>query len=293
MIGGGGKIGGGPPGPRIDNPPTDAPKSQRTGEAQSQKPGDSFERGAAGKAAAEGAPKPAKLGKESSGSAEVLRLARENPAGARQLVATMASQTATTIAALEKEMAGARATLEQLAAEKFTKKAQAEKGRELKKKREKIGQMKMRLQLGARKMALLQQIAGKLGDPRLEEELDRLLSHHKKLKTDWGQRHHLMSIGETLYGDDAETPEHLREVMRADVRTGGHGEEVGNVLQEISPRRVIAELIARTLDGSVGEATATPDLGNRGEHGRAIKTWSAVRELVLASLDTDPLAKEK
>jgi hypothetical protein len=291
MVGGGGKIGGGPPGSRVDAPaPSPIDNAPTKVDTPARKPGDSFERatGAGGEVG------PQKLARESSGSTDVLRLARENPAAARQLVATMATQTANVVAQLQQELAGARAVLQELAAQRFTKKAQSDQARELKRHRDKLASLKMRLHLGTRKMALLQQLAGKLGDPRLDEELDRLLKHHEKLKTDWGRRHHLLSIADSFYGADAATPEHLQEVVRADVRTGGRGEAVGSALSEVSPRRVIAELIARTLDGSAPtEVSELPDVGQHGEHGTALKTWGAVRDIMVASLDVDPLAEDE
>jgi 2-polyprenyl-6-methoxyphenol hydroxylase-like FAD-dependent oxidoreductase len=104
MIGGGGKIGGGvPPSSRIERSvATDSGKAGNDGPA-AEKHSDSFERGA--KAAAEAKPQP--LAKEASGTTDVLRLARENPAAARQLVATMAAQSATILSQIEQELAGA------------------------------------------------------------------------------------------------------------------------------------------------------------------------------------------
>jgi hypothetical protein len=292
MIGGGGKVGGGPPRPGLEpTGPADVSKRAADGSPLTEKPGDRFERA---KIAGPGPVDAQKLARESSGSTDVLRLARENPAAARQLVATMASQTASNLSQIHQEMAGARAVLEQMAAERFTKKAQDKHARDLKRRRDKLGSMKMRLHLGMRKMALLQQLAGKLGDPRLEDELDRLLKHHDKLKTDWGRRHHLLDIADTLYGADAETPEHLRDVVRTDIRSGAQGEAIGNALHDVSPRRVIAELIARTIDGTIVEAgESSTDIGQRGEHGSTLQSWAAVRDIMVASLAEDPLKDDE
>ena len=96
-----------------------------------------------------------------------------------------------------------------------------------------------------------------------------------------------------FFGADEDTPEHLREVIKADVKIGFTASEVGDALPEISPRRVIAELIARTLDGSVGDESAEPpSLGSDGEHGRTLQTWSAMSDIMSTSLARDPLDKD-
>jgi len=237
--------------------------------------------------------RPAALGAEGSGSADVLRLARDNPAAARHMVAQLSAQTTATLSEIEKELVAARAVLDKLAAEKFTKSAREKLGKEIRKQRDKLAALKLRFTMSTRKSALLQQVAGKLGDPRLDEEIDRLLAHHHKLKTDWGKRHHLLSVGGELYGDDAVTPEHLKQVVQAEVRGGIRGEEVGNTLSQISPQAVIAELIARTIDGTTREASGDkPAAALRGELGRPMQSYAMLTDLLDQSLSHDPFEKE-
>lgn len=292
MVDGGGKIGG-PPGapPRIGGEQPAVPAKQAEAKPQAKGPTDRFEKADGRSKLSQGA-QPNVLGGDVSGSSNVLRLARDNPAAARQLVATLAAQAATTLSEIEREMMGARLMLEKLAKERFSKEARRAKGKELKAHRDKLAALKLRLAMGARKMALLQQVAGKLGDPRLDEEIDRLLSDHSKLKTDWGRRHHLLSVGSSLYGDDGETPEHLRQVVQAEVHSGNRGSEVGDTMRAISPRRVIAELIARTIDGSVRESDAVDTSATRGEYGRSAQSFGMLTEILETALARDPLDED-
>ncbi len=229
------------------------------------------------------------LGGERTGATDVMRLARDNPAQAKQLIATMKAQQGGTLARVKNELEGARMMLQQLGAEKFSKKSMKENGAKLRSIRERVSKLKLRANLAGRKMALLQQLAGKLGDPRLDEELERLLRNHDKLQTDWGKRHHLFSLAELLYCDLEDSPDHLREVVKANVRNGS-GEEIGEALQQVSPRRVISELIARTLDGSMSAADSAPgdNLGQDGEYGSALQTWGALRNTMTQALSREP-----
>ncbi|MBI5507926.1 MAG: hypothetical protein HY903_04125 [Deltaproteobacteria bacterium] len=292
---GGGRIGN-PPGTGL--PPVvgetaakEAPAPSKEAAAKpSAKPTDQFEK--AEPRSTRGAARPTALGPEFSASTDVLRLARENPAAARQMVAQLSQQTTATLSEIEREMAAARALLEKLANERFSKSARDKIGAEIRRQREKIAAAKLRFAMSSRKAALLQQVAGKLGDPRLDEEIDRMLAHHQKLKTDWGKRHHLLSVGAEIYCDDADTPEHLRQVIAAGVRAGNQGEAVSNTLQEISPHAVIAELIARTIDGTTRDTvpeTQAPAL--RGEYGRPLQTYAMLTDALQQSLTTDPLKK--
>lgn len=289
---GGGKVGG--PTSTVPTVPTStpndaAPAAPARTQAPTAQAGDKFEmtrQQAAQKNAAPG------LAREGSGPSDILKLARSNPEGARHLLATMLNQTSQNFTKVQQELAGARAMLEQLAREGYSKKALLDKGRELRKARDRLAALKTRLGVGRRKMALLEQLAGRLGDPRLNQALDRLLSHHRKLRTAWGKRHHLLAEGGLFYGDEADTPEHLREVVRADVRAGAETQRVAEIMQEISPRRVISEMIARTLDGSVVEE-APRSIGMRGEHGRTLQSWGTLSGIMSESLATDPFGEDE
>lgn len=271
-----------------------APKevAKDAGKLAATPPRDQFEKAVAPKAQGP-LTRPTALAGERSASTDVLRLARENPAAARQLVAQLSAQTATTLSEIEREMAGARALLEKLANERFTKSARDKAANELKRKREQLSSLKLRHTMTSRKAALLQQVAGKLGDPRLDEEIDRILNHHHKLQTDWGKRHHLLSVGGDLFGADAETPVHLAEVVRTGVRVGGQGEVVADALREISPQAVIAELIARTIDGSTRtEPMEKPSQALRGEFGKPLQNYAMLAETLDDALSRDPFGKD-
>jgi hypothetical protein len=291
MVGGGGKIGGPPGVPPPVTPETTSKAPQPDGKPTAMQQGratDSFEKAAARTFDAGGA-RPNALGPESSGSTDLLRLARDNPAAARRLVATLASKSATTLSQIEAEIAAARVVLEKLARERFAEEARNQKRAELDAHRRKIAALKRQLATGARKMALLQQLAGQLGDPRLDHEITRLLGHNDKLKTDWGRRHHLLSIGSSLYGDDAGTPEHLRRVIKAEVRGTRQADDASETMQELSPRRVIAELVARTLDGSVREPREPYDDAARGQYGKSMQGYALLADVLDAALARDPL----
>jgi len=298
VIGDGSKIGGPPAGilPPVTQQTTKEvakPAQTRTpkqADSSAKAPRDSFVK--AESARSGNSPKAAAMGREPSGSTDLFRLARDNPTAARRMVATLASQMATNLSEVEKALAAVRQMLEKLAEERFAKEARKKMGEDLRAKREKLAILKRRMSMGARKMALLQQIAGKLGDPRLDEELDRILNHHRKLKTKWGKRHHLLSIGSSLYGEDAQTPQHLREVIKTDVRAGNQGEEASGVLADLSPRAAMAELIARTLDGSVREGAEFDTGAKRGELGRSSQCCALLGDAFAESLEVDPLGED-
>ena len=286
MIGGGkiGGPGGVTPPVTTDAPADTAPVAKPTTTTVS----DRFEQGGAVRSSS---PAPAGLAgeaREARGATHLLQLARDNPAAARQLVASLMAQTASTLAEIEGEIAGARNVLSQLASERFTKVAQDKVGEDLRKRRERISSLKLRQTLGTRKMALLQQIAGKLGDPRLDDEIDKILQQHRRLKTDWGKRHHLLTLGSAMYSTDDDTPGHLRYVVRTEVRSGARSAEVGEVISELSPRRVLSDMIARTIDGSQAPKPDKHAAARRGELGKSLQNYTFVSDLVDGSLESDP-----
>ena len=261
MIGGGGKIGEGGGPPKVpDNtakePATQSPP-QRGGSAQ---PSDLFEAKGMMPATAHRAGSAPNIAGEAevNTAAEMLLLAKQNPAAAKRLVANLTAQNNTAMGELEKAMLAARSILSELGAERFSRKKRQEKQRELRKARDSIAALKRRINMGNRRISLLQQLAGELGNPRLDQELERLLSHHRELETDWGRSHHIISMGELLYGATPETPEHLQEVVRANMG-GPSSDSIAAAMHEASPRRAIAELMARGLDGTtVGTSGPNP-----------------------------------
>jgi hypothetical protein len=230
---------------------------------------------------------------EARGATHLLQLARTNPAAARQLVASLMGQSASALADIEAELAGARSLLGELAAERFAKAARDKIADEMRKRRDKIAALKLRQQLASRKMALLQQIAGKLGDPRLDDEIDKILQQHRRLKTDWGKRHHLLTLGSAMYSAEEDTPEHLRYVVSTEVRSGVRSEEVGEAISELSPRRALSDMIARSIDGTVAPKGDKHAAARRGEFGKSIQNFTFVSDLVDSSLEADPFAPDK
>lgn len=290
---GGGKIGG--PGgvtPPVTTEAPAAPAPTAKPDAPAAPPSDRFEQAASPRAPSSATLPGTLTGetRDARGATHLLQLARDNPAAARQLVASLMGQTASTLAEIESELAGARNVLGQLANEKFTKTARDKVADDLRKRRERISSLKLRQTLGTRKMALLQQIAGKLGDPRLDDEIDKILQQHRRLKTDWGKRHHLLTLGSAMYSTDDDTPPHLRYVVRTEVRSSARSAEVGEAISELSPRRVISDMIARTIDGSSAPKPDKHAAARRGELGKSIQNYTFVSDLVDTSLDHDPFA---
>jgi hypothetical protein len=293
MIGGGSKIGptGNSPPTVVTNDPGGKPAQATTPQGPAT-PSDRFE-AQAGRAAPQ-TTQPAIAGStEARGATHLLQLARANPAAARQLVASLMGQTASSLADIEAEMAGARQMLAQLAGERFAKAARDKLGDEMRKRREKVSGLKLRQQLATRKMALLQQIAGKLGDPRLDDEIDKILQQHRRLKTDWGKRHHLLMLGSAMYSAEEDTPEHLRYVVSTEVRSGVRSEEVGEAISELSPRRALSDMIARSIDGSAAPKPEKHAAARRGELGKSIQNFTFVSDMVDASLEGDPFSPDK
>ena len=259
---------------------------------------DHYERPPAGRGLGAAAPAggPAADIREVTHGDDLLQLVRENPAVARQIAAGFAAQAGATLTEIERELAGARALCDQLAKERFSRKAIEASRRELRKQRVRLKMLRLSHQLAARKLALLQQIAGKLGDPRLDEEIDRILMEHDRLNTAWGKRHHLLAAGAALYADVADTPPHLSHVIKTEVRASGDSEQAGETLAEISPRRLLADLMARTLDGSKPQApsattTASTESALRGDLGPSVRNWGRFSGLVWDDEDEDPFFK--
>jgi hypothetical protein len=192
---------------------------------------------------------------------------------------------------IEAELAKAQTLMRELATQRFSRGAQEKVGAELRRQREKLAGLKLRQQATRRKLALLKQLAGCLDAAGLDEEIDQILSHHGKLKTDWGRRHHLLSLGASLFGANDATPEHLRQVVRAEVRSLERGDELGDALQAVSPRRALAELVARTLDGTQRSADDTHTAALRGEFGEAARAYALLVELIERSLAHEPFTK--
>jgi hypothetical protein len=245
----GGKIGGGPQTtPVLPNQPKQVEAKASTLTTQVKTPQDQFE---FGNATAKQSSGTNPLAQEKTKGADVLKLARDNPAAARQLVASLAATTSTLLSGIDAERAALRVLLEQLAAKRFNKSELKKEDKKLRQHRNNLRKLKLQLQLSKRKMNLLEQIAGKLGDPRLDSEISRILKQHQKLRSRWGKRHHLLSLGKVLHDAEEETPEHLQRVVQTEVHGAIPAEQLSETLEELSPRRSLSEMMVRTIDGSI------------------------------------------
>jgi len=230
------------------------------------------------------------LGRESAG-ADVLKLTRESPAAAIRICEGLLAQSRATLGDIERELAGARAVLDALVRERFSKEALAKSGQALREKRDKVAALKRLQQACARRMSLLQQVAGHLASPALEREIDDFWKQHGRLRSGWGRLYHVLSLGEALFSADVDAPEHLRDVVQTSIRASTHGAEVAEILGDLSPQRIIAELLARTLDGSTSDVTHHHPQVARGDLGRAMQSYALAMQLFLQSAATDPFAK--
>ncbi len=290
MVGKSGKVGG-PGGPTVVSGESSTGLPAQKKSATDTR--DSFTRGA--RAQAPNVPAQATgFAREVTGASNLFQLARTNPQAAKQLVASLTAQATTALNELEAARVAAQAVLEKLAKERFTKEAMKKQAEELKKQREKLSSLKLRHQMASRKMALLQQIAGKLGDPRLDDEIDKLLLQYRKHKTDWGRRYNALAMGQSLYGDLPDTPEHLQEVVKANVHPVGRARELGEAFEDLSPRKVISELIARSIDGTTRVVEReSQTAAKRGEYGESIQNYAFLSEIMEDSLKRDPLKNDE
>jgi hypothetical protein len=290
MVDGGGKIKGAPvplPTTSTVEGPKEKSRTQGPAKALVKSPADHFERSIS----KPGARQVPTLLNEASGRTDLLRMAKDNPEGLKRLLTTMLKQQQTGLTKFEAEMAGMRALLENLARERFKKKAMSEKGREMLKRRQSLKSMKSRLHMGRRKMSLLSKLATAMGKAELSEAVDDLLARYGRLSRDWEKRRLSLEVAEYVYAEPDETAEHLQHVLRAKVMSGHRGQVAGDVMHEVVPTRVISELIARTLDGSTNarDVELEPE-GSKGQLGETLEHWTAVRRMFLDTLRHDPFA---
>ncbi|MEL6759555.1 MAG: hypothetical protein AAFP04_04055 [Myxococcota bacterium] len=290
-----GKVGGpGAPPVISGESSTEAPARATPGPAAKAPPSDSFSLNSApGGGRSQATHSESAFSRDVGGAANLLQLARTNPQAAKQLVQSLTAQAAAALGEIEAARVGAQGVLERLARERFQKNALKKAREELRRAREKLSTLKLRHQMASRKMALLKQIAGKLGDPRLDDEIGKLLSQYKKLKTDWGRRYNALAMGQSLFGDFPETPEHLREVVNANVYRSSRARDISEALEQLSPRRVLSQLIARSIDGSTRvipreKASAAA----RGDYGKSVQNYAFLSEALEDTLGQDPLKKK-
>jgi hypothetical protein len=184
---------------------------------------------------------------ETTGEGSILKLVRENPEAAGRLLATMLAQTTAARGQIAREVEAAKQILAGLAAASFHRREVERAQRELRKRYDNISVLKRRLQLGLRKAQLLQQLAGSPSGARLDAEIERLVAQYRQLH---GQRRkmHLLDSAQLLFSE-ADMPDHLHDVQRQQVAASAP-DHLATEASQVSPRRVLAELIARNLDGS-------------------------------------------
>ena len=183
--------------------------------------------------------------------------------------------------------------LEALASDRFSAEAREKVGRNLRRAREKVAILKRRYHTTRRKIALLQQVGGHVETPSLEHEIDRLLSNHYKLTTDWGRRFHLLTLSDTLYGTEEAAPEHLQDVVKAEVSVGAGGYEAATTVSQISPRRMVSELLARTVDGTEREPNSKAEAALSGEYGRSLQAYALLAGALEQALTKDPFGSNR
>lgn len=286
MVGDGGKIGG----PMI--PPTIPQKTQEPApkKEMASKPPDAYTQGNP-YLVSRARSQRAAFDRDVTEASNLFELARSNPAGAKRLLQSVAAQVTAVLAEIEAARVTAQNLVQKLAKEQFAKEAMTTHAKRLKRERERLNRLKLRYQLSSRKMALLQQIAGKLGDPRLNEELDQILRRYRKLQTDWGRRHNALTVGAKLFGNDPDTPEHLHEVVKTEVRAGVRAQETRRAIENYSPHSAVSELIARSIDGTTRVVDRKDSPAWRGEYGKSAQKYAFLSEVLGDSLQRDPFKK--
>ena len=229
-----------------------------------------------------------RLGDGVSEATDILKLAREDRVAAQKLALTMAKQLKSMASKLQGEKQAARAVISKMSAEKFSKRAQSKHARELRQRRERIKSMKQRLLVGSRKLSLAQRLAGWVGFSRLEEELEEWLQTLGQGKNGRRKLAQVLGAGELLHGIDDAAPEHLRGVYRAMVGRGVKGDGFGTALSEVSPKRIIADAMARTLQGTAGLGSSEGVEVHKAA-GRTFEAWNRFSNSVNEALAKDPL----
>ena len=295
---------GGPQGPIV---PTNAPDVQKkdgvesgTKQGQQTATNDGFERGA--NAAAKKAPDLAaptgpqmqlKVESEQKFN-DMLRQTRNDPKALTSLANTLNLAHGRFAADFTADKAKVASLLDQLSGSKFSGAAVEQTRAEIASLRERMSFTKHRMAIQKRRLRALKQLAGRVSESRLAEEIASIEARMELLDTGWAESFVGLGLGKVIYSPDSEeTPEHLKKVVKANVgntKKNQDAGELGELLSDMHPSRVVTKVAAREIDQDAPKKKLSDEVmqkvrkEKRGGHGRTVQAFAALYEL----FESDP-----
>ncbi len=289
ISGGGGRVGG-PPGPLSTPIAQDGQKKEvEQQQRQSQTPSDGFERGAATKKAPEpsGPQAPSIKLEGDQKFNEMLRQTRNDPKALSSLANTLNLTYNRFASEFQGDKTKVSTLLDQLSQAKFSQAALEQTRGEIASLRERMSVTKHRMAIQKRRLRALKQLAGRVSDTRLAEEIAFIEARVELLETGWAESFVGLGLGKVIYspGQD-DTPEHLKKVVKTQVshtKRQQDAEALGELMSEIHPARMVSQRAARELDGKAKrvseEVLERVRKEQKGTHGRSVQAFAALYEL--------------
>jgi hypothetical protein len=290
---GGGRRVGGPQGPIVPTPAADVQKKDGVdSNKQQQAPNDGFERGAqqAPKKApdATGPQMQIKLDGEQKFN-DMLRQTRNDPKALSQLANTLNLAYNRFASEFAADKGKASALLDQLSQAKFSASAVEQTRAEVGSLRERMAVTKHRMAIQKRRLRALKQLAGRVSESRLAEEIAAIEARMEMLETGWAESFVGLGLGKVIYTpENPDTPEHLKKVVKANVgnsKKNADSEDLGELISEIHPARVVAQVAAREIDQTKKKKLSDEVMQKvrkekqGGGHGRTVQAFAALSEL--------------
>lgn len=283
---------GGPQAP-LAPPPSTEPNKREPTENKPAAPGDGFERSAGAKRA------PDKMGNETTAGAaaaprvesdqrfnEMLRQTKNDPKALAQLAQTLTMTQARFAAEFNNDKSKAGQLLDKLTEQRFAQGAVEQTRAELGQLRERMHTAKQRMSVQKRRLRALKQLAGRVGDSRLADELANIEARVELLDTGWAESFVGLGLGKVIYSpENPDTPEHLRKVVKASVQNtkrAQDAEALGDLLSEMHPARLVTRVATREVAGEAPrskEVIAAVRKEAGGAHGRTMQAFAALYQL--------------
>ncbi len=226
---------------------------------------------------------------------DMLRQTRGDPKALQQLAATLNLGFTRFSNEFSADKSKASLLLDQLAAAKFSGAALDHLRGELGALRERMALNKHRMAVQKRRLRGLKQLAGRVSDSRLAEEMGGIESRLEMLETGWAESFVGLGLGKVIYSPDhEETPQHLKKVVKTNVgntKKNQDSEALAELLSELHPGRVVTQVAARELDQKKKKLSEKVldkiRKEQHGPHGRTIQAFAALYELFEHDLDED------
>jgi hypothetical protein len=226
---------------------------------------------------------------------DMLRQTRGDPKALQQLAATLNLSFTRFSNEFSADKTKAAALLDQLATAKFSGAALDQLRGELASLRERMTLNKQRMAIQKRRLRGLKQLAGRVSDSRLPEEMAGIEARMEMLETGWAESFVGLGLGKVIYTpDNDETPEHLKKVVKTNVgntKKNQDAEALAELLSELHPGRVVTQVAARELDQKKKKLSEKVldkvRKEQRGPHGRTVQAFAALYELFEHDLDED------